>query len=192
MQRRATTKMPRRLRKTSMIAGMTVAVVAGALLLSFREQLLLAIGDYLVIQDNLHPADVIAVISGPDDRTDHAIELYKRGLGARLFFTGGWCDTIQGVHALRGQEHAIAQGVPRSDIAIDSAHVISTYEEAVRLKAYIDKSPGLVKSVIIVSDPYHMRRARWAYRARAGKGHQRTGRTRPVRAVTVPAPVVAR
>jgi uncharacterized SAM-binding protein YcdF (DUF218 family) len=35
--------------------------------------------------------------------------------------------------------------------------------EAERLKEWIEKSPSTVKSIIVVSDPFHMRRARWAY-----------------------------
>ena len=150
-------------RRYTMIAGITLVVVAGAFLFSCRESLLQAAGDYLVIQDNLHAADVIAVVSGPDDRTDYAIDLYQRGLGARLFFTGGWCDTIQGLHGERGKARALAQGVPEAAIAVDDTEVTSTYAEAVRLNAYIDALPTWVQSVIIVSDPYHMRRARWTY-----------------------------
>lgn len=136
----------------------------GAILLLNRERVLLAVGEILVIQDELVPADVIHVISGPDHRTDYGIALYKQGYGKQLFFTGGWCPDIQGVHAERGEERALAQGILPQAIAIDGSEVQSTYSEALRLKAYLDQSPVPVHSVIIVSDPHHMRRARWAYR----------------------------
>ena len=60
----------------------------GVLLLRAREPILFAVGDFLVIEDALQPADVIHVISGPDDRTDYAIQLYKQGYGKQIFFTG--------------------------------------------------------------------------------------------------------
>ena len=139
-------------------------VIVGVLLFGAREPILLAVGDFLVIQDTLQPADVIHVISGPDNRTDYAIQLYKLGYGKRIFFTGGWCPTIQGNHADRGKALAIEQGVPAESIAADGTDVTSTYSEAVRLEEFISRSATAVRSVIVVSDPYHMRRARWTYK----------------------------
>jgi capsular exopolysaccharide synthesis family protein len=151
------------------VIAASIALV-GAMAFLFREPILLAIGDYLVIQDNLQPADVISVISGPDDRTDYGIQLYEQGYGKEIFFTGGWCPQIQGIHAERGRERAIAQGVPPQAIATDGYQVTSTYEEAERLKIYIAQSQAPIRSVIIVSDPHHMRRARWAYHQVLGNG----------------------
>ncbi len=66
-------------------------VALGVILVFFRERWLMRIGDFLYIQDTLAPADVIHVIAGDDYRTDYAIQLYKKGYGKELFFTGGWC-----------------------------------------------------------------------------------------------------
>lgn len=145
-------------------------VVGGVLLFIFHERWLLAIGDHLIIQDNLRPADVIHVIAGEDYRTDYAIELYKKGLGKPVFFTGGWCIFHKYHHGEHGKTRALAQGVPEGAIAYDDSSVTSTYAEAERLKAWMACSPTPVRSVIIVSDPFHMRRARWTYRRLLGKG----------------------
>ncbi len=40
---------------------------------------------------------------------------------------------------------------------------MSTYDEAILLKKYIDDNQLPVQSVLVVSDPFHMRRARWTY-----------------------------
>ena len=149
---------------------MASLALVGVMLLPFQNPILLAIGDYLVIQDDLRPADLIHVISGPDDRTDYGIRLYEQGYGERIFFTGGWCSEIQGIHAERGNERAIAQGVPPEAVAMDAYQVTSTYAEALRLKEFIEQSKVPIRSVIIVSDPHHMRRARWAYRQVLGDG----------------------
>jgi len=146
-----------------------LVITSGIALWSVREPILVSVGSFLVVQDELEPADVIHVISGHDDRTDYAIQLYREGHGKRLFFTGGWCPEIQGNHAERGRERALAQGVPPDAIAIDGSEVTSTYSEALELNGFIAASREPIRSVIIVSDPYHMRRARWAYRRVLGR-----------------------
>lgn len=146
------------------ILGLSVVVaVTGIVTLLGYRPVLETVGDYLIVQDQLRPADVIHVISGPDYRADYGIQLYHEGYGSKLFFTGGWCPVIQGNHAERGAELAIRNGVPEQDIVIDGTEVHSTYEEVVRLQTFIEWSTSPVRSVLIVSDPFHMRRARWAY-----------------------------
>ena len=122
------------------------------------------IGDFLFIQDTLHPADVIHVIAGEDYRTDYAIQLYNQGFAKNIFFTGGWCEIHFYYHGEHGQERSLAQGVPASAVVHDESEVLSTYMEAERLKEWIDHNPDPIRSVLVVSDPFHMRRARWAYR----------------------------
>ncbi len=139
-------------------------VLLGTTLFLIHERILLAIGDFLVIQDELQPADVIHVISGPDDRTDYAIQLYQQGYARQIFFTGGWCVFHNYYHGQHGQQRALEQGVPSEAIAFDDSQVISTYDEALRLKEYIAGSQTPIRSVIVVSDTFHMRRARWTYR----------------------------
>ena len=147
-------------------------LVLGMAVWSAREPILVSMGSFLVVQDELVSADVIHEISGLDDRTDYAIQLYQEGYGKKLFFTVGWCDKIQGNHAKRGEERAENQGVPPSASAIDGSEVTSTYSEALRLREFISASNEPVRSVIVVSDPYHMRRARWTYRRVLGKDVQ--------------------
>jgi uncharacterized SAM-binding protein YcdF (DUF218 family) len=139
-------------------------VLLWAILFLARKPMLLAIGDFLVVQDELHPADVIHVISGPDDRTDYAIQLYQQGHGGQIFFTGGWCKFHNYYHGQHGRKRALEQGIPLEAMTIDDSRVTSTYSEVVRLKEFIAQTQAPVQSVIVVSDPHHMRRARWTYR----------------------------
>ncbi len=134
------------------------------MLVLFRERWLMLIGNFLVIKDALHPADVIHVIAGDDYRTDYAIQLYKEGYGKTLFFTGGWCEIHQYNHGEHAKEIALAQGAPLKTIAFDDSEVTSTYMEAEKLKEWVEHNPYPVKSIIIVSDPFHMRRVHWTYR----------------------------
>jgi uncharacterized SAM-binding protein YcdF (DUF218 family) len=141
----------------------TTVGLLGVILFLARERILLAIGDFLIVQGELRPADVIHVISGPDDRTDYAIQLYKQGYGKQIFFTGGWCTFHNYYHGQHGLERALGQGVPMEAIAIDESQVASTYAEVVRLKEFIAHSQAPIRSVVVVSDPFHMRRAQWTY-----------------------------
>jgi uncharacterized SAM-binding protein YcdF (DUF218 family) len=141
-----------------------VVVILGATLFLLSEHILSAIGDFLVVQDKLQPADVIHVIAGPDERTDYAIHLYQRGYAKTIFFTGGWCRFHNFFHGQHGRERALERGVPSKAIAIDDSPVTSTYSEVVRLKEFIDRGGRPLLSIIAVSDPYHMRRARWTYK----------------------------
>jgi uncharacterized SAM-binding protein YcdF (DUF218 family) len=141
---------------------------AAILLFLFREQWLGWIGNFLVVEDSLKPADVIHVIAGEDYRTDYAIQLYKNGYGNTLFFTGGWCDVHLYNHGEHAQERALAQGVPIDAIAFDDSKVTSTYMEAQNLSGWIAQNESSVRSIIVVSDPFHMRRVRWIYRKMFG------------------------
>lgn len=145
--------------------GILVAVaLLGLLLAIFREGWLSLIGNYLTVQDNLQPADVIHVIAGDDYRTDYAIRLYQQGEAPVIFYTGGWCTVHGYYHGQHGRDRSLAAGVPAKAIAIDDSAVTSTYAEAQRLKVWIDHSPKPIRSVIVVGDPFQMRRARWIYR----------------------------
>jgi uncharacterized SAM-binding protein YcdF (DUF218 family) len=141
----------------------------GIITFIFHEGILLIPGEFLIIQDKLRPADLIHVIAGLDHRTDYAIQLYKLGYAKRIFFTGGWCTFHHHYHGEFSKRRALAQGIPLEAIATDDTHVTSTYSEILRLKEFIRKSGLPIHSLIVVSDPYHMRRARWAYRHVFGK-----------------------
>jgi uncharacterized SAM-binding protein YcdF (DUF218 family) len=152
-------------RKSIILMVITVAVVLlCAILFIAHRPILLAIGDFLVVEDELQPADLIHVLSSGDQRTDHAVQLYKQGYGKQIFFTGGWCPDIDGIHAEIGRDRALAQGVPPDDIVIDGSSVSSTHSEAVRLQEFIANSQVPIRSVILVSDPSHMRRVDRTFR----------------------------
>lgn len=127
------------------------------------------IGDYLVVEDDLQKADLITAVSGPEYRILYAAELYTRGLGRTLFFTGGFSEENNRVEASWSKVVATTNGVPPEAIVIDETAVISTYEEAVLVKAYLDAHPDSISSVTVVTDPYHSRRARWIYQKVLGE-----------------------
>lgn len=149
------------------IIGVFLCFIA---LMKIREQIGLRVGNFLIVQDNPAPADIIHVIAGDEYRTQYAIQLYKRGLARKIFFTGGWCTHHKYYHGAHGMQLALSQGVPPEAIAYDDFPVLSTYDETVLLKKYIEKYPPTSQSVIVVSDPFHVRRARWTNEMVFGKG----------------------
>ncbi len=86
-----------------------ISLVALSIIL-FRERWLALVGDVLVVQDTLKPADIIHVTAGEDYRTDYAFQLYRQGYVQTIFFTGGVCESHLTRHGARAKERALAQG----------------------------------------------------------------------------------
>ncbi|WP_299192313.1 YdcF family protein [uncultured Erythrobacter sp.] len=89
-------------------------------------------------------------------RIDHAVTLYKQGRVSDIYFTGARSpeDTISEAAAAR--DYAIAAGVPASDIIIEESSR-TTHQNLSEVRDM--HSVVSVPSVIIVSDPLHLRRA---------------------------------
>ncbi|NMC85252.1 MAG: YdcF family protein [Anaerolineaceae bacterium] len=129
-----------------------------------------ALGNFLVVSDVPQKVDLITASSGPEYRILYAAQLFQRSYGKMLFFTGGYNEFDNRYEAGWSRTLATQQGVPPEDIYTDDTTVTSTYEEAKRLKAFIDAHPGEIQSVMIVTDMYHTRRAQWTYRKVLGDG----------------------
>ena len=93
-------------------------------------------------------------------RVEKAVELYQRGLAPRLVFSGGI-----GVHppseAQVMREQAVRLGVP-SEACVLEEQSHSTEQNA-RYSAELLRSLG-ARRVVVVSDPYHLLRARQYFR----------------------------
>jgi SanA protein len=86
------------------------------------------------------------------DRVDYAINIYKAGKAEKLLFSGdhGQADYDE-VNAM--MDYAVSQGVPEENIFLDHAG-FSTYESMYRARDVF-----LVKSVIIVTQQFHISRS---------------------------------
>ncbi len=147
--------------------GVLILVVLLAFIATFMDfpaQTISKIGDSLVIQDVLQPVDVIHVIAGEDYRTQYAIELYQQGYARMLFFTGGWCNQHGYYHGAHALQLALEAGIPRESIAYDDSQVFSTYDEVLLLQRYLAENQPSYHTVMVVSDPFHMRRAQWTFK----------------------------
>lgn len=120
------------------------------------KSILLNLSQFLLIkEEKLQPADVIHVLGGRSERTLYALQLYRQGYGRKLFFTG---EEV----AFLLKRYAFNQGVPTEDVIKLESKAISTYQEAQELKRLLENDPTL-RSVIVVSSPYHMRRVHWTF-----------------------------
>ncbi|MEM7799071.1 MAG: YdcF family protein [Chloroflexota bacterium] len=94
-------------------------------------------------------------------RIDHAINLFEDGYVDYLIFTGGVGrnDTLSEAEVSR--QYAISRGIPEDKILIEesSTNTIENLSNAYR----VGGSAG-IDDYLIVSTPYHMRRAIWITR----------------------------
>ena len=158
-------------RKWIALSAVFLLLFAGCFLLyrispAFREAILIGVGNFLIVEDDLQPADLIHVLGGGDvGRVDHGVTLYTQGFGKKMFFTGGRVEP-RGMHDLPDSfssgDYAEMQGVKSDDILSRGSKAANTYEEAVALRELLDKE-NYIHSVIIVSTPYHLRRVRWTF-----------------------------
>ena len=116
---------------------------------------------------SLAHADAIVVLSGSSsyvERTTRAAELFHEGRAPLVVLTnddtrGSWSTSQQRnpYFVERAMEELIKDGVPAVKIRVVPGAVSSTRDEALILKQYAVQQ-GL-RSVLVVTSPYHSRRA---------------------------------
>jgi uncharacterized SAM-binding protein YcdF (DUF218 family) len=154
--------MIRRLFICCLLVSGLAASVAAMMYLS-RGWWLNAMGHWLVVNEQPVKSDAIVAVSGENRRRRYAIELYKRGFADRLIFNvsdttyyfGKAIDPVASV--LDNLEEA---GIPRLK-AIINRDVGSTWQDA---GAALENVRDIgFNSLIVVSDPFNMRRVKMTY-----------------------------
>ncbi|MGH7753966.1 MAG: YdcF family protein [Gemmatimonadales bacterium] len=139
-------------------AAALLTLAALALGLVAHQNILQAIGDFLAPEDPLAAVDAVIAISGDGrERVGTAADLFRRGYAPWLILSGG------PVLARRasGSAQELARfarefGVPPDRILLDE-QATSTVENA-RGSTRVMQEHGL-RSAILVTSPYHMRRS---------------------------------
>lgn len=118
---------------------------------------MLFLGNFLSPQDKLENSDVIVVISGGEtlERTAKGVKLFKDGLAPYLLFSGA-ARSGDVSNAKTMKRYALKQGISEDKIFIEEKST-STYENALFSKEILDKNN--FKKIILVTSPYHQRRA---------------------------------
>jgi len=130
-----------------------VAVLGGFILLR-------AAGSYLVYSDELEPASAIVVLSGgTETRMNEALQLYKEGYGKVIILTetGQQTEGYDYLNSFDMRIQLMNNGVPNGNIIITDLSVNTTVDEAVAVRDLLKNRQ--YNSAIVVTDPYHTRRA---------------------------------
>ena len=130
--------------------------------------IIFSIGFFLSPQDKLQHADLIVAISGGEtsQRTQEAVRLYKEGYAPKLLFSGAAADHSGPSNAAAMEEQALEAGVPAADILIEEASS-TTAENASNATPLIHQINA--SGIILVTSPYHQRRAYLNFRQSLGK-----------------------
>jgi len=126
-------------------------------------------GKLIYKKDDLKPADVIVVLSGEEnERVEYAAYLFREGWAKknRIIMAGGpgvwkhsWASLMK--------EHAEYLGIQGKDILLEDKS--RTTEEDARFTKEILQKNGYI-SIILVTSPYHSRRASVIFEKVMGKG----------------------
>jgi uncharacterized SAM-binding protein YcdF (DUF218 family) len=116
------------------------------------------IGYYLSPQDTLSKSDAIVAISGGDTdaRTAEAVKLYQDGWAPHLIFSGAALDPNGPSNAQAMATAAEKAGVPAAAITLDEA-AANTRQNASGVADIVGRQK--YHSIILVTSPYHQRRA---------------------------------
>ena len=118
---------------------------------------LVGIGYALAVEDPLAKADAIVAISGDTGpRVATAVDLWKQGYAGVLVFSGGSLDPASAPSAELMKRQAVRLGVPEEHIIVEPE--AATTQQNARLVAQLMSEGGL-RSAILVTSPYHQRRA---------------------------------
>ncbi|HEX6643451.1 MAG TPA: YdcF family protein [Gemmatimonadales bacterium] len=157
--------MHRVLRRTLKLAGLLVL----AILISYTISLVMVL--VVSLQDQRRPVDAIVVLGAAQyngrpspvlrARLEHARELYQEGLAPRIMVTGGFGRGDTTSEAEVSRRWLVARGVPDSAI-VARPRGKSTYASMTDVAAWLH--PRHLRTVLLVSDPFHMSRLRFEAR----------------------------
>ena len=129
--------------------------------LLFSPFSLTLIGKLLIKNDPLSKADIIIVLAGEQgERVQYGVELYKQGYAKKILFSGGSIVGFPGGEKITWaglmKNYAIELGVPETAIILQDGSR-STQEDALFSFRLLQNQNFY--SVILVTSPYHSRRA---------------------------------
>ncbi len=156
-------------RKAQRRVALTAAVVGIMAGLLFYSPLPWLFASGLKLSDPPRRADAIIVLAGGvgesgqagqgyEERVQKALELYQSGYARKILFCSGYVFLFHETEMMKVL--ALSLGVPPEAILVESS-AVNTRQNAVAVSK-IAEDQGW-KTVLLVSSPYHMRRARLAF-----------------------------
>ena len=148
----------------------------------------------LIVEKKLEKADAILVLAGSrayEERTRKAAKVYKKGIASKIFLTddggfAGWSQKEERNPPFvdLAKRELLEQGVAQDDIEIFKPIGSGTIYEA-ELIEEVSRVQNL-KSILLITSPYHTRRALWTFEKKVFKGKIRFGVTSPDKSRQVP------
>jgi len=146
------------------LAGSVAAIYIGYLTVRIERQ---------SARDEARPSDVILVLGAAEyrgkpspvlrARLDHALDLYRRRMAAHIMTTGGAGGDPDYTEGGVGRSYLVGKGVPSEAIIVESEGESTVY--SIAAAAEIMRRMGL-RSVVVVSDGYHIYRVKKMLQAR--------------------------
>ncbi len=149
----------------------TIFIVVIIILLSFIAECVYIVSDGLS-NDNVSNADVIVVLGNKvnkdgslsnrlKSRVEKAIELYNKNISKTIIVSGGIDKESKINEAICMKDYLVKNGIPEQDIIVDE-YGTDTYKTAENSKLIMEKNN--FKSVIVVSQYFHITRSKLAFR----------------------------
>lgn len=152
-------------------AAQAIAIVCASYLLLFHTPALWLVAEPLLVASRPEPADAIVVFGGGvgesgrannssyQDRVSRAVDLFQGGFAPNVVFSSGFVYLFPEAQVMKAL--AAAQGVPETNIVLET-RAGSTRENVLFVRE-IAREQGWHR-VLLVSSPYHMRRATLTWR----------------------------
>ncbi len=123
--------------------------------------------NYLSPRDELQKVDAVIAISGGDTtaRAEQATKLYEEGWAEEIVFSGAALDPLSPSNAKVMREFAKRTGIPEQVIRIEEK-AQNTVENAMKSEEIATQEK--YESIILVTEPYHQRRAYLEFRDKLG------------------------
>jgi uncharacterized SAM-binding protein YcdF (DUF218 family)/glycosyltransferase involved in cell wall biosynthesis len=146
------------------VAEIVIAIIV-AYVLVFQTNLIWRVAEPLRMSAAPQAADAIVVFAGgvgetgkagggSQERLNEAIELYKGGYAKYLVLSSGYVYSFNEAESMR--DFAVSQGVPEAAIVLEERST-NTYQNVTFVNDILKDHKW--RSILLVSSPYHMRRA---------------------------------
>lgn len=112
------------------------------------------LGSFLIVRDSIHRADAIVVLAGEQPRVEYGKRLFDAGYAHSLVLTK---------KSMYEKMYEEGVAVEHLLLVTDPGAVASTYDEAVAVRHLVQEQRW--QSLVVVTSPYHTRRARMMFRA---------------------------
>ena len=154
-----------------------IVTVGTAYLVLFHSSLLWYVAEPLRIVEAPRHADAIVVLGGgvgeagkagggAEERVSRAIDLYQQGFASHIIFSSGYRFAFYETEIMK--ELAVAHHVPLSAILLET-QARNTVDNATFVTRVLTQHEW--QTILLVSSPYHMRRAVWTFRKHAPAIH---------------------